>query len=102
MQHRPGSGGRRAGPGRDRRDGSDGSEGAERGPGVNARRRRSGGTDGVMSIGSRVLIAAKAAASKALDRMADPRESLDHTYQRQAEQLTKLQRRVAEAAAAAP
>jgi phage shock protein A len=55
-----------------------------------------------MSIGSRVLIAAKAAASQALDRMADPRESLDHTYQRQAEQLTKLQRRVAEVAPGAP
>jgi phage shock protein A len=55
-----------------------------------------------MSFGSRVLLATKAAASKALDRMADPRESLDYTYQRQAEQLTKLQRRAAEAAAGAP
>jgi phage shock protein A len=52
-----------------------------------------------MSIGSRVLLAAKAAVSKALDRMADPRESLDQGYQRQAEQLTRLQRRVAEVAA---
>ena len=55
-----------------------------------------------MSFGSRALLATKAAASKALDRTADPRESLDHTYQRQAEQLTKLQRRAAEAAAGAP
>jgi phage shock protein A len=57
---------------------------------------------GFMSVGSRVLLAAKAAASKALDRMADPRESLDYTYQRQTEQLTRLQRRAAEAAAGAP
>lgn len=49
-------------------------------------------------MGSRVLLAAKAAVSKAVDRMADPRESLDHTYQRQAEQLARLQRRVAEVA----
>jgi phage shock protein A len=55
-----------------------------------------------MSIGSRVLLAAKATVSKALDRMADPRESLDYTYQRQAEQLARLQRRVAEVAAGAP
>jgi phage shock protein A len=55
-----------------------------------------------MSFGSRVLLAAKAMVSKALDRMADPRESLDHTYRRQAEQLARLQRRVAEAAAGAP
>jgi phage shock protein A len=55
-----------------------------------------------MSFGSRVLLAAQAAVSKAVDRMADPRESLDHTYQRQAEQLARLQRRVAEAAAGAP
>jgi phage shock protein A len=54
-----------------------------------------------MSLGSRVLLAAKAAVSKAVDRMADPRESLDHTYQRQAEQLARLRRRVAEAAAGA-
>jgi phage shock protein A len=54
-----------------------------------------------MSIGSRVLLAAKAAVSKALDGMADPRESLDRVYQRQAEQLTRLQRRVAEVAAGA-
>jgi phage shock protein A len=54
-----------------------------------------------MSFGSRVLLAAKATVSKALDRMADPRESLDHTYQRQAEQLARLQRRVAEVAAGA-
>ena len=54
-----------------------------------------------MSIGSRVLLAAKAAVGKALDRMADPRESLDHVHQRQAEQLTRLQRRVAEVAAGA-
>ena len=55
-----------------------------------------------MSIGGRVLLAAKAAASKALDRMADPRESLDYTYQRQAERLTRLQRRAAGVAAGAP
>jgi phage shock protein A len=55
-----------------------------------------------MSSESRVLLAAKAAVSKAVDRMADPRESLDHTYQRQAEQLARLQRRVAEVAAGAP
>jgi phage shock protein A len=54
-----------------------------------------------MSIGSRVLFATKATVSKALDRMADPRESLDHAYQRQAEQLTRLRRRAAEVAAGA-
>jgi phage shock protein A len=54
-----------------------------------------------MSFGSRVLLAAKAAVSKAVDRLADPRESLDHTYQRQAEQLARLRRRVAEGAAGA-
>lgn len=57
---------------------------------------------GSMGIGSRVLLATKAAASRALDRLADPRESSDYTCQRQAEQLTNLRRRTAEAAAGAP
>jgi phage shock protein A len=55
-----------------------------------------------VSIGSRVLLAAKAAAGKALDRLADPRENPDYTYQRQAEQLTRLRRRVAEAGVGTP
>jgi phage shock protein A len=57
---------------------------------------------GSVTIGTRVLLAAKAAASKALDRLADPRESLDYTYQRQAERLADLRRRAAEATAGAP
>jgi phage shock protein A len=46
----------------------------------------------------RVSLVFKAKANKALDKMEDPRETLDYSYQRQLELLTKVRRGVADVA----
>ena len=51
-----------------------------------------------MSVMKRVSLVFKAKANKALDRMEDPRETLDYSYQRQLELLTKVRRGVADVA----
>ena len=51
-----------------------------------------------MSVMKRVSMIFKAKANKALDRMEDPRETLDYSYQRQLEMLTQVRRGVAEIA----
>src|SRR5947199_101426 len=52
-----------------------------------------------MSVMKRVSMIFKAKANKALDRMEDPRETLDYSYQRQLEMLTQVRRGVADVAA---
>jgi phage shock protein A len=51
-----------------------------------------------MSVMKRVSMIFKAKANKALDKMEDPRETLDYSYQRQLELLTKVKRGVADVA----
>ena len=51
-----------------------------------------------MSVVKRVSMIFKAKANKALDRMEDPRETLDYSYQRQLEMLTQVRRGVADVA----
>ncbi|MBV9853977.1 MAG: PspA/IM30 family protein [Streptosporangiaceae bacterium] len=51
-----------------------------------------------MSVMKRVSMIFRAKANKALDRMEDPRETLDYSYQRQLEMLTKVRRGVADVA----
>jgi phage shock protein A len=51
-----------------------------------------------MSVVKRVSLIFKAKANKALDRMEDPRETLDYSYQRQLEMLTQVRRGVADVA----
>ncbi len=51
-----------------------------------------------MSVMKRVSLIFKAKANKALDRMEDPRETLDYSYQRQLEMLTQVRRGVADVA----
>jgi phage shock protein A len=51
-----------------------------------------------MSVMKRVSMIFKAKANRALDRMEDPRETLDYSYQRQLEMLTKVRRGVADVA----
>src|SRR5579859_481164 len=51
-----------------------------------------------MSVMRRVSMIFKAKANKALDRMEDPRETLDYSYQRQLEMLTQVRRGVADVA----
>jgi phage shock protein A len=51
-----------------------------------------------MSVVKRVSMLFKAKANKALDRMEDPRETLDYSYQRQLEMLTQVRRGVADVA----
>src|SRR5690349_20890950 len=51
-----------------------------------------------MSVMKRVSLIFKSKASKALDRMEDPRETLDYSYQRQLEMLTQVRRGVADVA----
>ena len=43
-----------------------------------------------MGVMKRVSLVFKAKANKALDKMEDPRETLDYSYQRQLELLTKV------------
>jgi phage shock protein A len=51
-----------------------------------------------MSVMKRVSMIFRAKANKALDRMEDPRETLDYSYQRQLEMLQKVRRGVADVA----
>jgi phage shock protein A len=51
-----------------------------------------------MSVMKRVSMIFKAKANKALDKMEDPRETLDYSYQRQLEMLTQVRRGVADVA----
>src|SRR5437588_10202941 len=56
------------------------------------------GTAARMGVMRRVSLVFKAKANKALDKMEDPRETLDYSYQRQLELLTKVRRGVADVA----
>src|ERR1700725_83 len=51
-----------------------------------------------MGVMKRVSLVFKAKANKALDRMEDPRETLDYSYQTQLELLQKVRRGVADVA----
>ncbi|WP_289849669.1 PspA/IM30 family protein [Actinoallomurus spadix] len=51
-----------------------------------------------MSVMKRMSMIFKSKANKALDRMEDPRETLDYSYQRQLEMLQKVRRGVADVA----
>ncbi len=51
-----------------------------------------------MGMGSRLSLIFKSKANKLLDRAEDPRETLDYSYEKQLEQLTKLRRSVADVA----
>ncbi|WP_310963117.1 PspA/IM30 family protein [Nocardioides terrisoli] len=51
-----------------------------------------------MSMMKRIGMIFRAKASKALDKAEDPRETLDYSYQRQVEMLTKVRRGVADVA----
>jgi phage shock protein A len=51
-----------------------------------------------MGMGRRLALIFKAKASKALDRAEDPRETLDYSYEKQLELLTKVRRGVADVA----
>jgi phage shock protein A len=51
-----------------------------------------------MSVMKRVSMIFKAKANRALDKMEDPRETLDYSYQRQLEMLTQVRRGVADVA----
>jgi phage shock protein A len=56
------------------------------------------GTAARMGVMKRFSLVFKAKANKALDKMEDPRETLDYSYQRQLELLTKVRRGVADVA----
>jgi phage shock protein A len=56
------------------------------------------GTYAPMSVMKRVSLIFKSKANKALDRMEDPRETLDYSYTRQLEMLQKVRRGVADVA----
>jgi phage shock protein A len=51
-----------------------------------------------MSVMKRVSLIFRAKADKALDRMEDPRETLDYSYKQQVEMLTRVKRGVADVA----
>jgi phage shock protein A len=51
-----------------------------------------------MGIGRRLALLFRVKANKALDRVEDPREMLDYSYQRQLEMLTKVRRGLADVA----
>ena len=51
-----------------------------------------------MSLMKRMSLIFRAKADKALDRAEDPRETLDYSYKRQLELLTKVRRGVADVA----
>ncbi|HEX6450778.1 MAG TPA: PspA/IM30 family protein [Trebonia sp.] len=51
-----------------------------------------------MSVMKRVSLIFRAKANKALDKMEDPRETLDYSYQQQVEMLTRVRRGVADVA----
>src|SRR6202046_1847980 len=52
----------------------------------------------LMGVMKRVSLVFKSKANKALDRMEDPRETLDYSYQQQLELLQKVRRGVADVA----
>src|SRR5215813_3354318 len=56
------------------------------------------GTAASMSVMKRVSLIFRAKANKALDRMEDPRETLDYSYKQQVEMLTRVRRGVADVA----
>ncbi len=56
------------------------------------------GTAARMGVMKRVSLVFKAKANRALDKMEDPRETLDYSYQRHLELLTKVRRGVADVA----
>jgi phage shock protein A len=56
------------------------------------------GTAASMSVMKRVGLIFRAKADKALDRMEDPRETLDYSYKQQVEMLTRVRRGVADVA----
>jgi phage shock protein A len=56
------------------------------------------GTAARMGVMKRFSLVFKAKANRALDKMEDPRETLDYSYQRQLELLTKVRRGVADVA----
>src|SRR5450631_1531289 len=56
------------------------------------------GTAASMSVMKRVTLIFRSKANRALDRMEDPRETLDYSYQRQLEMLQKVRRGVADVA----
>jgi phage shock protein A len=63
--------------------------------------RRRGSDEGMvapMGVMKRVQLVFRAKANKALDRMEDPRETLDYSYQQQLELLQKVRRGVADVA----
>ncbi|HEY0775567.1 MAG TPA: PspA/IM30 family protein, partial [Nocardioidaceae bacterium] len=51
-----------------------------------------------MSLMKRISLIFRSKANKALDRAEDPRETLDYSYQRQIEMLSKVRRGVADVA----
>src|SRR4051794_41522366 len=51
-----------------------------------------------MSVMKRLSMIFKSKANKALDKMEDPRETLDYSYQRQIDLLSKVRRGVADVA----
>ena len=51
-----------------------------------------------MSLMKRISLIFRSKANKALDQAEDPRETLDYSYQRQLELLTKVRRGVADVA----
>src|SRR5512135_1578008 len=56
------------------------------------------GTAARMGVMKRVSLVFKAKANRALDKMEDPRETLDYSYEKQLELLTKVRRGVADVA----
>ena len=71
---------------------------AARSPGLMAAKKLMKGTAARMGVMKRVSLVFKAKANKALDKMEDPRETLDYSYQRQLDLLTKVRRGVADVA----
>src|ERR1700685_1952861 len=65
-------------------------------PGAAAKRNE--GMGAPMGVKKRVTMVFRAKANKALDRMEDPRETLDYSYQTQLELLQKVRRGVADVA----
>ena len=51
-----------------------------------------------MSLAKRISLIFRSKANKALDRAEDPRETLDYSYQRQLDLLSKVRRGVADVA----
>src|SRR5438309_11795427 len=71
---------------------------AARSRGLMAEKKLMKGTAARMGVMKRVSLIFKSKANKALDKMEDPRETLDYSYQRQLEMLTQVRRGVADVA----